>query len=303
MNNPVLIKFSLSENDLIGSGGESNVYRLPDDKMLRVYKGGKDRKSLLQSLKVFYEGVQGKFPFEMPLILELGEEGGILYSVNKMILGKAMHTVLPALDSEKKKRVFQNYFDAMEEMRGVSFPERLYGEILGEDLVLAPTWTEFLEKSIRKQAAAHDKYLGKDIDNFSELVERVIEVARSQRPNPEKCFVHGDFFPCNVLVNDELEVAGVIDVSNLSVVGDYMLDVAASFIFLETTPGVSEEDIEIYRSIITAHYGKDTDTAFEFYSLYYSLYFGIDEGVEAEAYPKIYQWTVRTLKNFQAFNL
>jgi hypothetical protein len=295
MHEAVLNKFGVTEADFVGRGGQSRVYALPEGKMLRVYNpGGEDKQELLR-LKVFYDGLYGKFSYKTPHILEIGEEGGALFTIGEMIPGKALSDVLPGLSVEDKKKVFRNYFEAVEEIRSVSFPERPYGEILADDPRTAPTWTEYLQKTIREYAKKHGPDLSQDVENFSAVVEKLCEEAATFDPNPPKYLVHGDYFANNVIIDDDLNVTGVIDFSSHTVVGDHMFDISSTKIFVE-----SKEDSEILSPMIEARYGEALKKAEHFYRPFCAIYFAEKGGITGEVYPKLYSWCVRNLKEYQA---
>jgi hypothetical protein len=295
MREVVLNKFGATEGDLIGVGAQSRVYALAEGKMLRVYNPGGEDKGELLRLKVFYDGLYGKFSYKTPHILEIGQEGDVLFTVGDMIPGKALSDVLPTLGVEDKKKVLRNYFDAVEEIRSVSFPERPYGQILADDPLTAPTWTEYLQKTIREYAKKHGPDLSQDVDNFSAIVEKLCEEAATFDPNPPKYLVHGDYFANNVIVDDSLEVTGVIDFSSHTVVGDHMFDIISAKLFIE-----SDEDKEILSPMIDERYGEVLKKAEHFYRPFFALYFGEKGGLTGEIYPKLYPWCVRTLKEYQA---
>ena len=300
MHQALLSKFNITEAALLGVGGESRVYQLPEGKMLRLYKDQSQKRSYLELLSAFYKGIEGKFSFQTPVIYEIQESDGVLFSIAKCIEGNDMSKVLPTLNPSDKKKLFQNYFDAMEEIHSVSFPEsKPYGQILVENPITASTWPEFLRATIRERAAESAKSLHRDVPDFPEMVERLIEQVSMFQENPPKELVHGDFFPHNILINDTLDIVGVIDMSSLTVVGDHMMDVVTSYIFLETAHSYKPEDSEILWPIIEKSYGPTLKKTADFYRAYAAVYFGDAASNDAATYPALYPWCVEQLLHYR----
>ncbi len=112
-------------------------------------------------------------------------------------------------------------------------------------------------------------------------------------PPPEKLLVHGDYFPGNVLVGDDLRVSGVIDFGPLTVIGDPMLDLASAVIFLEVArPGYTPADTDFVRDRIAARTGPAIDDAITTYRAWYAIRFSPYRDDDAN----LYNWCVTSLR-------
>ena len=77
----VLRRFGLSEQSLLGTGGESRVYALDDERVLRVFGPG-TTEGKVADLQRFYETFDASdVDFAVPDILEFGWEGDFLFSI------------------------------------------------------------------------------------------------------------------------------------------------------------------------------------------------------------------------------
>jgi aminoglycoside phosphotransferase (APT) family kinase protein len=69
----------------------------------------------------------------------------------------------------------------------------------------------------------------------------------------EPALVHGDYFPGNVMMDDDLSVSGVIDWSFLTQSGDPRMDAAAAVLFLEIErPWCTEADARLVENYLSS---------------------------------------------------
>jgi hypothetical protein len=94
----------------VGHGGEATVYELSGGRVLRVYHGHPHGAG---EIAEFDQAIAdaGVF-FALPEILEQGEEDGVAYSLDRLILGRPLHELLPVLEGEDRARALASYTDA-----------------------------------------------------------------------------------------------------------------------------------------------------------------------------------------------
>src|SRR5207249_7652414 len=145
-----------------------------------------------------------------------------------------------------------------------------YGEFLrDEDSITAPTWSEYLLARTRR-SLEQSPWLRSDVPQVDALVERLTGRIEAVKPR-RKALVHGDYFPGNVLMSDDLTVAGVIDFGPLTVIGDPYLDLASAVMFLEVvSPGYTPADTDFVRNRLAAHVGGDVDELISTYRGWYA---------------------------------
>jgi len=284
-----LTTIGITVADLLGSGSESWVYALDDARILRLYNGDVSRSAYVGRLKAFYNALPA-FTFVCPVIHETGRVGSVVYAIEQRIPGLAMGVVLPNLPATARTRAFIGYLQALTELRRVTYPTRPYGELLTEHPVQAPTWSAFLEASMTARLEEHRARLDADVQNLDTAIaiafERVATI-----PEPPKALVHGDYYPNNVLLGDDLRVSGILDFSAMTVVGDPFMDVAGGLLFLEGSPSYQPTDRELLGGLIRREYGAAVMDRIDTYRLYYSLYFA---GAWNDD-PNLYRWCVNNL--------
>ena len=286
MKQSILANFNLTENDLLGSGGESWVYRLDDKRILRIAKGDASKRWYLETSKKFYDSLP-KMDFAVPTIFSIEEHDGSIVSTENRIAGKPLSKILPNLSREDKQKALANYLAAVETLKKVIYPDLPYGEILTKVPVTSPTWSGFLAAHVSKAVREND--LKTDVPNLNGVAADTLALIE-KLPNPTKSLVHGDYFPENMMVDDELNVTGIIDFSPMTVVGDPLMDVAGGLLFLEVTEGYTPDNSEILREIIVKKYGAAIDETIKLYRLYYSFYFS-----GAKDDKNLYRWCVDNL--------
>ncbi len=110
-DDPVLQRFSLSQDDLLGFGSESRVYALDDERILRVCERDADR-GYVDRLRKFYERLSHHdLPFEVPVVLEIATHSDLLYAIEKRIQGSRMSDFLKTATGEARTRSLVSYVE------------------------------------------------------------------------------------------------------------------------------------------------------------------------------------------------
>ena len=290
-DDPVLRRFSLSRDDLLGYGGESRVYALDAERVLRVYERGADC-DYVERLRTFYESLSAHdLPFEFPVVLEIDELDGILFAIERRIHGDRMTDFLKVETGEARTRSLVSYVDTANRIQELPCDEDKFGELLLSKPVRRPGWAEYLA------ARAHDS-LSRGEADFSEDVPGLANIVGEWEKDlgllsdvTAPSLVHGDYFPGNVMVDERGQVIAVIDFSPMSVAGDPRLDGLCALIFIEVDRGYQPGDSETVRQLITERHGEAVLRLGDVYRTYYSLYFSPVKRSD----PKLYAWCVENL--------
>jgi putative membrane protein len=283
----ILERFGLAESDLLGEGGESWVYALDDRRVLRISRDG-DRRNDLERLRRFYHDLPPR-PFALPSLLEIGEALGTSYAIEARIAGTPLSQVLPGLTGAERERALTRYLDAVVSLGDIELPAEPYGQLLVDDPATAPSWQAYLARVVER--AVRENGLEDDVPRFSDVVDETL-TAIAALPDPPKALVHGDYFPGNVLVAEDLSVAAVIDFSPHTVVGDPRMDVTGALIFLEVVEGYRPEGSAILHALIRRRYGRDIDAVLRLYRRIHAFHFS-----SARDDPGLYRWCVASLRH------
>jgi aminoglycoside phosphotransferase (APT) family kinase protein len=273
----------------IGHGGEATVYELTGGRALRVYHG---RPHDANEIAAFYGAIAAaKTTFALPQILEQGEDAGVFYSVDRLIPGRPLHELMPKLTGEERAQALASYTDAAFEIASLPLVRDEYGEFLRDaDSIRAATWHEYL--LARMNRSLHESpWLQDDVPALGAIAAELTERIAGMTPVP-KTLVHGDYFPGNVLISDDLTVSGVIDFGPLTVIGDPWLDLASAVIFLEVArPGYTPADTKFVTDRLVARVGAGILDAITTYRGWYAIRFAPYRDDD----PNLYKWCTESL--------
>jgi aminoglycoside phosphotransferase (APT) family kinase protein len=246
-----------------------------------------------ERLAAFYREIgSGRRPsFALPEIIEQGEAGGVFYSLDRLIPGRSLHELLILLQGDDRRRALASYADAVFEIVDLPCTVDAYGEFLrDDDSIQAKTWGAYLLARMQR-SLSEAPWLSNDLQALDAIVEELS--ARIARLRSQKKLVHGDYFPGNVMIGDDLRVSGVIDFGPLTVIGDPQLDIASALMFLEVSrPGYRVEDTAFVRERLIERAGNDLDEYVRTYSGWYAIRFSPYRDDDAN----LYAWCVRTLR-------
>lgn len=277
----------------IGHGGEATVFELTGGRVLRVFHKLPDS-TMVTHIAPFYERLATyELPFAVPRILESGTEDGVGFSLDRRIPGRAFHDVLPGLRGADRERALDSYTDAASALAAVRLEDQPYGEFLFDDVLQSDSWAGFL---LARLEANYARGRGDVVDALPD-VDAIVEALRERiraLADPAKVLVHGDYFPGNVLMDDDFSVTGVIDFGWLTVAGDPVMDLASSAIFLDVVRGHQASDAERVHARLLATHGNELAEAIEIYRGWYGVRFSpykADDG-------SLFEWCVKSLRRF-----
>jgi aminoglycoside phosphotransferase (APT) family kinase protein len=229
----------------------------------------------------------------VPEILEMGREGGRFFSVDRLIAGQALHELLPTLAGEERTRALASYTDAAFEIAGLPCPAGKFGELMrDEDTITASSWSGYLLARMERCVGEAAGWLPGDVPGLAGIVETLRQRIAAMTAGPG-ALVHGDYFPGNVMMSDELRVSGVIDFGPLTVIGDPMMDLASAVMFLEVVrPGYTVADTEFVRGRMVERVGEGFDEALATYRGWYAVRFSPYRDDDAN----LYRWCVGALR-------
>jgi aminoglycoside/choline kinase family phosphotransferase len=273
----------------IGHGGEATVFELTGGRALRVYHG---EPHAADELAAFYRAIaREKTSFALPEILEQGEADGIFYSVDRLIHGRPLHELMRQLHGDQRTKALASYTDAAFEIASLPLVRDEFGEFLrDDDSIRSLTWSQYLLARMHRSLQA-SPWLPGDVPALQAVVGELTNRIRATTPD-RKALVHGDYFPGNVLLADDLSVTGVIDFGALTVIGDPWLDLASAAIFLEVAwQGYLPADTEVVCARLMARVGAEVLHIITTYRGWYAIRFSMLRDDDAN----LYAWCVESL--------
>jgi putative membrane protein len=279
----VLRRFGIAGVLPLGSGGESVVYPLGDDRVLRVYRSGHESaKRMIEQLRPAYRAFADvDLGFRTPMIIESGETDGRLWTVDRRIPGRSLASWLPMASADQRRTALDRYLQAAARIQLLPVPAPRFARLFGEDPRSFDTLGDLLEDQLRTAVRQVGERLERDLP--ADAVDRVIQEVHGRRCAP--ALVHGDFYPGNVFVDDSEVgpvITGVGDFSPHTLVADPLLDIAGAIhlMGLGGYPEVSEDQAYLYEQAIRwlEPHIEPPGVAYwlDVYRRYYAIYYATD---------------------------
>ena len=289
----VLRHLKIDNASLLGRGMTSSLYDIGGGRVLKVHNGPQVQ-DYLPRLQRFSEQLQSfSFPFAVPLIYEYGEVAEIHYHVEKRLPGKDFAELFPRLTSIERRSAIASFLDGLPPLHSVHMPQLPFGEPLNpQEEITSQTWPGYLQARIEATLTHSYADLKEDLPEVDRIVEEFFRKLSSLPPRPQKCLVHGDYFPGNVLCDERGTLTAVVDFSPLTLIGDPLIDLAGAYYFCRIYDFVTEADFEFVRSQITERYGTHCWQRIDLYYTFYAFRFRDCKISDNHTY----HWSLRRLR-------
>ncbi|MGG4168930.1 aminoglycoside phosphotransferase family protein [Rossellomorea vietnamensis] len=274
MNSNLLDRFRISDADFLGSGMEATVYALDDRKVLKIYNDLSDV-TKQERLRDFYAGLKADhLSYELPYIHDILVENGTLVTIEKRMQGNDMQGKLAGMTHDEQTIMMETYLQANLALRSVQGSSTMEGYQLFHDhrmsLGIRDNWYDLLKETIEQKQPALRPYFERDVRGYEKKLTLVKERLASGYAG-DYSFIHGDFYPGNILINEKHDVTGLIDFGMLTMYGDYLFDVAIGWVCLDMYNQLNANLAERYLEIIVSTLGEEVRKDLYFYVLIYSL--------------------------------
>jgi thiamine kinase-like enzyme len=299
----ILEKYNVSEPDLIGWGTEAQVYSYHDCKVLKIYNNISDFNKQ-NILRKFYETINSRdVSYELPRIYDIIDEAGTVVTIEKRIEGNNLQKLLHQFNNEQLNSLFKTYLAASLELQKVKANSAFAGCSLFNDYYVTPSepkdWHSFLKQFLTCRQQGLGDYFARDVLSYSSKLELLLDILSSKYEG-EYSLIHGDFYPGNLLVNEEGKITGLIDFGIMTMYGDYLFDIATSWAFFDMYDELKANILERYLHVIIDNLGEGIRGKLYLYVLVYSM-------ISANFYSEDcsdghYQWCIRNLNNEEYWN-
>ncbi|MET1006279.1 MAG: PH domain-containing protein [Propionibacteriaceae bacterium] len=294
----VLAHFGTSADQLLGSGGESRVFAIDEERVLRIYRRSHEapQPTALQ-LRALYDGWAGTDPgIEVPRILDVGEIAGRFYTVDRRMSGRSFSSWLADAPMEDRRAALSSYLDAALALRRLPVPVPGFARLVGEG---APqqfgSLVELLTYQMSGAIAVSQHRLDQDLPQVAQVWSQLQDDLSRRQCEP--ALVHGDLCPPNAFVSRAADgsavVTGICDFSPHTLAADPLMDVAGAVCQLELTdyPGAVEDAIWL-GELATQRLGPETAHWIAVYCRFYGFYFSSAYAFD----PALYAWCLRQLE-------
>ncbi|UED86777.1 phosphotransferase family protein [Streptomyces profundus] len=211
----------------LAAGMEGSVYALDATSVAKVWavRSGEE----LARLRRFYDALAAtELSFRTPRITEVLAVDGQFVSVEERLHGTPLDE-RDAQHPEVLPRGAAAMLDVLDQLGRVDAPALRGLAVLDEEHPFwagHATWPEALTALIERRLARFGDVYRSFVPGFDAKVRRMLALVAGL--DVPLGLLHGDLVPPNLLVDDELRVASVLDFGFLSTVGDPVFDLAVT---------------------------------------------------------------------------
>ncbi len=214
-----------------------------------------------------------------------------------------MSTVLPALTADQLGAIMQRYLTAALAVSHIQAPPAFDRyKLFDPDRLSHRTngdWHQFLARYLAHKLAQVTPYLSRDVPQFAAKVQQLRTVLDQPYRGDER-LIHGDFFPGNLLINDDYHITALLDFGLLTMYGDYLFDIATGWVFFDMYDELKAKAHDRYLGMLLDRLGQNIRGKLYRYVLIYSI-------LSANTYSSNctddhYHWCVANLSNQHYWN-
>lgn len=213
--------------------------------------------------------------FATPEIISIGEESGLLVTIEKQLQGISLGILFPSLDGDARIIALKEYIRAAFELRSVDVGSERFGQILtSPNRIQADSWSRYLTQKAQYQAGLAGERLRADVPEIDHILMQFAHRADQMFGDTrEKHLVHGDYIFGNTLFGNEGQLTAVLDFSTHAVVGDTRMDLASAVMFIGKNRDPDGSYTAFALEETSRVCGEDMHAFLEFYRLFYALNF------------------------------
>ncbi|MEV8378057.1 aminoglycoside phosphotransferase family protein [Kribbella sp. NPDC056861] len=215
---------------LLGQGMEGTVYDLGNGLVGKVWFD-RTADEVLPMQAFLAELGEQELPFRTPEISVVDSVEGHAVSVEKRLSGTPLRDLLEsgAVSQQEGLELFVEVVGALGRTEAGAAARAL--PLLGER-PLQGEWGEGLAEVVRQRAVKSCEYLAAEVEDFEELLERVLAGLSVVSLDQEQ-IVHGDICTPNLLVDTNSSQIALLDWGFLSTAGDNTFDASTAAAFYD----------------------------------------------------------------------
>lgn len=247
----IVAELGFHRDQIIGMGMQALVLDA-DDEIVKIYLHSSPLPDLPR-LQAFYASLDAStVSYTVPSIIEIKTHASHTIVREAKISGRSLNAdALNALDKAQVQKYITGYVDALFAVRRIKTAFLAEGELVTPIVVGTHfgDWHNLLREHIEDKWKTDFDFLPTDVTDWSiksDLLQRLF----SQPYTGEAALIHGDFFPGNLMVDDDLNVTALVDFGTMTTHGDALWDVITGWAFIDMYNEVENHDL---KGMVMAH--------------------------------------------------
>jgi aminoglycoside phosphotransferase (APT) family kinase protein len=214
-----------------------------------------------------------------------------------------MSAVLPALRADQLDAMMQRYLTAAFALAQIQAPPALDRYKLFDPACISQRmdgdWHQFLARYLTHKLSQVTPHLSRDVPAFAVKLQQLYAIL-DQPYRGHYRLIHGDFFPGNLLIDDNYQITALLDFGLLTMYGDYLFDLATGWVFFDMYDELKVKASDRYLAMLLDRLGQNLRGKLYHYVLLYSI-------LSANTYSSTcadghYRWCVMNLSNQHYWN-
>ena len=273
----LLAEINMPNLKFLGKGMQSTVFELDKDYVLKIYGVDIGIKNL-KRLKSFYESLDTEdVTFHTPLLTDIKEVGTKLLVTEKKLQGRC-----PGMDAFKDfpatslKKYLSSYVESLFSIQriktsflNIAEPLDLTGDFFTHKSY--KNWEELITTALKVKYFKNQDIFDLKVKNAPQLIEKLINKVQSFYVG-NNYLIHGDFFPANTMINEDMKITSLLDFGILTTIGDPIFDIALGATFSDMYGQVTHFKIkEFVCGLVKERISKEDYDRTQIYILIYSF--------------------------------
>ena len=294
----ILREYGVSPGARLSGGMEAEVYACGPDAVLKLYPGTASLDEM-RVLQRFYDSIDRQLlPYALPRIHTVEQHDRFLVTIEQRLAGTRMSALLPDLAAEQLDATMERYLAAALAVSNVEAPPTLDRFKLLDSGGISQRaqggWHRFLARYLAVKLVGVARHLDRDVPQFAARLQQLFAVLAQPYAGDDR-LIHGDFYPGNLLLDDDGEVTALLDFGLLTMYGDYLFDLATGWVFFDMYDELEAGARDRYLALLVDRVGEGVRGKLYRYVLIYSI-------LSANTYSPScadghYRWCVAILSN------